>query len=533
MTAETEVRKPIITKIPKRVTRGNSVNMLTPQAKIRAAAYARVSSDRESQEESYQGQCDYYTRYIQNNPDWEFVDLYADEAKSGLTTKRRDGFNRMIEDALAGKIDMIVTKSLSRFSRNTADILNTIRKLTAIGVVFYFEKENIRTDDSKGELFLTIMSSLAQDESRSISENIKVGLKHRMESGKIGVNCGNLYGYEKGDDGEPQIIEDEAVIVRRIYDMYLQGTSATRIAKILTYEGIEPPGKGKQWYQVTVNSILTNERYIGDLLCQKTVVPNFIDKKIVKNDNETGQFYIDDHHVPIIDKESYKTVQELFKTNKAGRKNNSIFAKKTICGECGGVFTPVIWHCGHYSHQKEKWRCGNKYKKNTSKCTTPAVDDDLLQTVFVEAFNIKMRDISSNSEMANMVGDICFDVFSTEDTDGEITKLEMKVDRFRKEIHKVLADPLGEGLEELSANFENTKKELAVQNEERKRLAANCEAVKVFTEAISNREGILTTFDEQLFRDVADCFIVNSDGSIAVRFIDGSEVVVRKEAITE
>jgi DNA invertase Pin-like site-specific DNA recombinase len=534
MTAETEVRKPIITKIPKRVTRGNSVNMLTPQAKTRAAAYARVSSDKDSQEESFQGQCDYYTNFIQKNPDWEFVELYADEAKSGLMTKKRDGFNRMVEDALAGKIDMIVTKSLSRFARNTTDTLNTVRKLTAIGVVFYFEKENIRTDNSTGEVLITILSSLAQEESNSISRNIKLGLQHRMESGKLGVNCGHLYGYEKSEDGKPQIIETEAAVVRRIYEMCLNGYSICKIAKILTDEGIEPPGKGKKWYDVTVKSILHNERYIGDLLCQKTVVPNYLTKEIVRNDNHEAQFYLEDSHIPIIDKDTYKRVQGILGDNKVGKRSPKLFAKRIICGDCGDLFTSVIWHCGHHAYQKEKWRCSGKYKKeNHSKCITPAVDDELLQMVFVEAFNIKMCSITSNMEMAKMLGNACNNVFSTTEVENEIAELDVRMEQLDAEIRALLSDHTAIGLDKLSAEYAAAQAKIAELTEERERCRSNKIEADKFTVEVSKRTGLLTAFDENLFREVADCFIVNADGSVAVRFRDGSEVVVRKEAITE
>ena len=215
--------------------------------KRRAAGYARVSTDSDEQFTSYEAQINYYTRYIKSNQEWEFVSVYTDEGISGTNTKHRVGFNQMIADALSGKIDLIVTKSVSRFARNTVDSLTTIRKLKEHGVEVYFEKENIWTFDSKGELLITIMSSLAQEESRSLSENITWGQRKRFSDGKVSLPYKQFLGYRKGPDGFPEIVEDEAKIVRRIYALFMEGKTSYAIAKALTADGIPTPSGKKKW----------------------------------------------------------------------------------------------------------------------------------------------------------------------------------------------------------------------------------------------------------------------------------------------
>ena len=267
----------------------------------RVAVYARVSTDSEEQLTSYEAQVDYYTKFIRENPDWDFVEVYTDEGISAVNTKHRDGFNRMIRDALAGKIDLIVTKSVSRFARNTVDSLTTIRKLKEAGCECFFQKENIMTFDSKGELLITIMSSLAQEESRSISENVTWGQRKRFSDGKVSIPYGQFLGYRKGADGLPEIVPEDAEVVRRIYRELLQGKSTNAIAAMLTEEGIPTPGKKTVWQRATVESILRNEKYKGSALLQKSFTVDFLTKKTKVNEGEVPQYYVEDSHPAIIE----------------------------------------------------------------------------------------------------------------------------------------------------------------------------------------------------------------------------------------
>ena len=281
-----------VTVIPPTVNPVTHLSKATMQ-KRRVAGYARVSTESDEQFTSYEAQVDYYTRHIKSNPEWEFVEVYTDEGITGTNTKKRDGFNRMIEDAVNGKIDLILTKSVSRFARNTVDSLVTIRQLKEKGVEVYFEKENIYTFDGKGELLLTIMSSLAQEESRSISENVTWGQRKRFADGKVNLPYKQFLGYRKGADGFPEIVPEEAVIVRRIYSRFMEGLTPCAIANELTADGILTPAKKQTWQTSTVESILHNEKYKGAALLQKCFTVDFLTKKKKQNEGEVPQYYVE------------------------------------------------------------------------------------------------------------------------------------------------------------------------------------------------------------------------------------------------
>ena len=362
-------------------------------AKRRVAAYARVSTDSDEQYTSYEAQIDYYTQYIKKREDWEFVKVYTDEGISGTDTKHRDGFNEMINDALDGKIDLIVTKSVSRFARNTVDSLTTIRNLKDKGCECYFEKENIWTFDSKGELLITIMSSLAQEESRSISENVTWGHRKRMADGKFSLAYSTFLGYKKGPNGTPVIDEEEAKIVRLIYRLYLDGKSTVAICKEFNEKGIPTPsGKGK-WSISTVNSILTNEKYKGDALLQKQFTVDFLTKKTKVNEGELPQYYVEGSHPAIIDRDEWDMVQDEVKRrselSRALRSTN-ILSARLICEDCGGFYGPKVWHSTD-KYRKEIWQCNSKYKKEQF-CKTPNMDAETIKSLFIKAYSELMAD---------------------------------------------------------------------------------------------------------------------------------------------
>lgn len=323
--------------IPATLTRFTGIP-ITEQKKRRTAAYARVSTDHEEQLSSYEAQVDYYTTYIKGRDDWEFVCVYTDEGITGTSTKHREGFKQMIADALDGKIDLIITKSVSRFARTTVDSLTTIRELKEHGIEVYFEKENIWTFDGKGELLLTIMSSLAQEESRSISENCTWGQKKRFADGKVTVPFQRFLGYDRGPDGNLVVNREQAAIVQRIYSMFLQGITYNGIAKQLTAEGIPTPGGKENWSVITIKSILSNEKYKGDALLQKSYTVDFLTKKTKVNEGEIPQYYVEDNHEAIIAPDLFEEVQREMAKRGKGRKYRSgvhLFSSRIKCGECG------------------------------------------------------------------------------------------------------------------------------------------------------------------------------------------------------
>jgi DNA invertase Pin-like site-specific DNA recombinase len=315
----------------------------------RVAAYARVSTDHEDQESSLAAQTDFYKKKILEHAGWESAGIFVDDGISGLTTNRREGFNRMIESCLAGHIDLVLTKSISRFARNTVDTVTTIRKLKEKGVGVYFEKENILTLDYKGEFLLTIMSSLAQEESRSISENVKWGQRKRFADGKMSLAYSRFLGYDKGSEKySMEINEAQAKVVRRIFFLFLQGYSSMQIARKLEEENAKPPASEERWWHQTVTSILTNEKYKGDSRLQKSFTVDYLTKKVKKNEGELPQYYVKEGHETIISPWLFDYVQKRMEErsfdNNQRYSGVTVLSSKVICGKCGGTFGPRPWH---------------------------------------------------------------------------------------------------------------------------------------------------------------------------------------------
>ena len=277
------------------------------------AAYCRVSTDQEEQLLSYENQVNYYTKFIKDNPLYTFAGVYADEGISATNTKKREEFNRMIADCREGKIDMIITKSISRFDRNTLDCLNYVRELKELGIGILFEKENINTLDAKGEVLLTILSSLAQDESRSISENSTWGIRRRFETGKHKMSTKRFLGYDTDEKGKLIVNSRQAKIVVRLFQEFLDGKTTDYIKRIFEREGAVNWDGSTKWHATTMNSMLQNEKYKGDALLQKSYTVDFLTKKRAKNAGEVQMYYVEDDHEAIIDPRILECVQLEFK----------------------------------------------------------------------------------------------------------------------------------------------------------------------------------------------------------------------------
>ena len=379
-----------VTTIPASIQKYTAAPIAETRKK-KVAGYARVSTDDEDQQTSYDAQVGYYTDYIKSHAEWEFVKVYTDDGISGTNTKHREGFKTMVADALSGKIDLILTKSVSRFARNTVDSLETIRKLKEKGIEVYFEKENIWTMDSKGELLITIMSSLAQEESRSISENVTWGYRRRFAEGRTSVPYSRFIGYDRkpGKEGGLMVNEEEAKTVRLIYKLFLDGKKYKGIAAELTRRGIRTPAGNEKWCPRTVKSILTNEKYKGDALLQKCFTVDFLTKKQKVNEGEVPQYYVENDHEAIIDPETFDIVQlEVERRKTWGRKfsGQGIFASKIRCGQCGEWYGAKVWHSND-KYRKIIYRCNGKYGKGKAPCTTPHFTEDELKELAVKALN--------------------------------------------------------------------------------------------------------------------------------------------------
>lgn len=326
--------------------------------------------------------------------------IYADEGISATNTKMRKQFNKMIKDCEDGKIDMIITKSISRFARNTLDCLNYVRKLKDLGVGVIFEKENINTLDSKGEVLLTILSSLAQDESRNISENSTWGIRRKFEQGIVHINHKKFLGYDKDEDGNLIINEKQAKVVRRIYKDYLDGKGTYRIARELQEEKV-PNWNGKTiWHETSIRSMLQNEKYKGDALLQKTYTVDFLSKKRAENNGEVPQYYVENNHPTIVDEEEWEAAQLEMKRRKEYGEKHSIqqvdfskvednpFASRVICGECGRSFGRKTWNSTNRKLKRKVWQCSKRYEvKGEVGCRNKHIDDEVLYKAFISAFN--------------------------------------------------------------------------------------------------------------------------------------------------
>ena len=507
-----------------------------PQGSIRkrrVAAYARVSTDLEEQQTSYEAQVDYYTKYIARRPDWEFVDVYTDEGISGTNTKRREGFNRMINDALEGKIDLIITKSISRFARNTVDSLVNIRKLKEHNVECYFEKENINTFDSKGELLITIMSSLAQEESRSISQNVTWGQRKRFADGKVSMPYKTFLGYEKNEDGTIKINEEEAKVVKRIYYQFLRGDSVGKIANDLTKENILTPAGKSEWRKTTVISILQNEKYKGDALLQKKFTVDFLNHKTKKNEGEVPQYYVHDSHPAIITKEDWELVQiELNRRTEMGYTYSfkNPFSGKLICEDCGSYYGKKKWHSGTV-HEKEILQCNFKFKH---KCKTPNLDEEEVKSMFLKAYNemIMRKDIL----ISNLIEAVS-KALDTSSLDKKIEALTNELNDMNKEFELLVKMNTTTQQDqtiwrkkyaELEDIYKNKEVELTSLIEKKNEIKLKISKFNVFIETLKKGE-LITDFDEAIFNFNLEKAIVHKDKSITFKFYSGFETTIKAE----
>ena len=495
--------------------------------KRRVAAYARVSTDSEEQYTSYVAQVSYYTDYIKRNADWEFVEVYTDEGITGTNTKKRDGFNQMIEDALAGKIDLIITKSVSRFARNTVDSLTTIRKLKEHGVEVYFEKENIFTLDSKGELMLTIMSSLAQEESRSISENVTWGKRKQFADGKVSMPYKHFLGYRKGANGEPEIVEEEAEVVRRIYRMFLDGKTPFGIAQALMADSIPTPCGKTKWRTTTILSILSNEKYKGDALLQKTFCTDFLTKKMKVNEGEVPQYYVENSHPAIVSSEMHDLVQQELARRKAQNKQQNgtgIFSGKLICGCCGSAYGSKIWHSND-QYRRVVWRCNAKYK-NQNKCTTPHLTEDEIKTAFISVMNRLIADKKTVIADSKMLVKQLTDCSALE---KEMDQLQVEANIVAEMLRKAIEENAREIIDQDEYNrqydaLELRHKALAEKYEEasleKRRRQFLRDNFRKFISTIKNAD-VVTEFPPEAWTALVETVTVNAKDDIRFNFRNG------------
>lgn len=517
---------PNVTKIPATISRYTAQPIDTP-VKRKVCAYARVSTDSEEQLTSYEAQVSYYTEYIKKHDNWEFIKVYADEGISGCSTKGRIGFLKMVEDALDGKINLIITKSVSRFARNTVDSLSTIRKLKEHNVECYFEKENIWSFDPKCELLLSIIASISQEESRSISENVTWGHRKRMADGKVSVPFSRFLGYDRGEDGNLVINEKEAEIVRLIYRLFLEGLTPYSIARHLTEKGIPTPAGKTKWTDSTVKSILTNEKYKGDALLQKSYTADYLTKKKKVNHGEVPMYYVQDNHEAIISPEIFDAVQhEIERRKNSGSRYSGvdILSAKLICGECGCFYSPKVWHSTD-KYRRIIYQCGHKYRKQ-KRCSTPHFTAEQIQDIFIQAVNGLIENhekVTANlREGMKLISDC--------------TALEQERDRMKEEtvllagmVENIILENAKTAIDQteyrkkydaLSKRYETAKSRYEELEQQISEFQARVREMERFISSISKQKP-LTEFDEALWGGLLESITVYSTEDIRIKFRDG------------
>ena len=519
-----------VTTIP--ATRNRfTADPISSRKKRKVAGYARVSTDMEDQQTSYAAQCDYYTNYIQSREDWEFARLYSDEGISATSTRHRSGFNQMVEDALAGRIDLIITKSVSRFARNTVDSLSTIRRLKENGCECYFEKENIWTFDSKGELLITIMSSLAQEESRSISENCTWGQRKRFADGKVTVPFKRFLGYDRGEDGNLVINEEQAETVRRIYGLFLQGRSPHAIAKLLTAEGIPSPGGKESWSSSTVKSILTNEKYKGDALLQKVYTVDFLTKQKKVNEGEVPQYYVENNHQAIISPSVFEEAQHQMAARHSGKNRASstgVFSGRIKCADCGGWYGSKVWH-SNSKYRKTIWQCNHKFDGG-EKCGTPHLDEETIKQLFLKAANAIFEEKDGVREDYDSIKDT---LFGTSELEAERLRLQEEMNVVAELIQQCIAENarIAQNQAEyekryhaLAERFDRAKARLSEVEDGIVAKQAQREMMQNLVDTLERMPDAVDSFDEGAWYALVDHATVYGRDDVRFTFKNGMEI---------
>ncbi len=514
-----------LTKLP-----NNSLN------KRRVAAYARVSTEQEEQANSYEAQVDYYKNMITKRPEWTLVDIYTDKGISGTNLKHRDGFNKMIADARAGLIDLIVTKSVSRFARNTLDTISLTRELKSKGVEIFFEEQNVYTFDSNGELMLTILASMAQEESRNISENVKWGKKKKAVDGYSQVGYSNFLGYDKHEDAKIglKINEEEAKIVRFIYREFLKGKSVVTICRMLEAQGIKTPGHKDKWRPTTVTSILKNEKYKGDCEMQKTYVKNFLDHVAVKNRGELEKIYVEDHHEPIVSKDHWQMVQLEFERRgklAQGYNSSNEFSCKLICGDCGSYYGAKVLHSTD-KYRCVKYRCNKKYASGHN-CKTPFVTDEEVKEKFILAYN---EFIGNREQLVEDCKEMIQVLDNTSELETKIAELNQKAEDIVVLVKNLIEQNSTEALnqDEFQKKYDsydlehkNIINEIEAVSLEIEKKKCQAKYLQAFIEDLSSRPNVLEAYDEDVWCYLIDKAIVNRDSSITFQFRNGKEITIK------
>lgn len=519
------------------------VQSQTVRRQLRVAAYCRVSTDDEEQLTSYEAQQHYYTDKIMTNHEWTMAGIFADEGITGTSARKRPEFLKMIRQCRQKKIDVILTKSISRFARNTVDCLHYIRLLKELGIAVIFEKENINTLESDSEILITLLGAFAQSESESISANVRWGKRQAMREGKVSIQYEKLYGFQRGEDRKPEIIPEQAKVVAEIYRRYLAGASYRMIQDWLREKQI-PNKSGKlEWSIHGIRNILTNEKYCGDVLCQKTFTQDCISKKVVRNTGQLPMYLIQNHHEGIVDRKTFDAVQTEMARRNAGKSPSKKTAptgrttytskyslsERLVCGECGTLYRRCTWT--NRGKKRVVWRCVSRLDYGTKYChESPSLDEKRLQKAILTALSSVMS--QKDTLIGRITGAMEVELAPVPNKSLSLADIEQRLDEISAETRKIVAKVAQEGSSE---NYTDRLKALVDEAATLKKERTDIQARdQTNSQALQRMEDVatvlaqepveLTQWDESLIRQLVDTVKVISAEKIVVYLRDGQEI---------
>lgn len=511
---------------------------------LRVAAYCRVSTDDEEQLTSYEAQKNYYTDKIMTNKEWTMAGIFADEGITGTSARKRPEFLRMIRQCKQGKIDIVLTKSISRFARNTVDCLNYVRALKELGIAVIFEKENMNTLEVDSEILITMLGAFAQSESESISANVRWGIRQAMKEGKATIQYKYLYGYRKGDDSKPEIIPDQAEVVRKIYDLFLSGTPVRGIQEYLNANSVPNINGESKWARSAIDSILTNEKYCGDVLLQKTYIDDCINKKVKKNTGQLPMYLVQSHHEGIISRETFDAAQAELARRSAGKspsKKNAptgrsrysskyALSDRLYCGECGTRYQRCTWR-NRDGSKRIVWRCVSRVDYGNKYChDSPTLDEEPLHRAILAAINSAVKD--KDNIVYNLKAAMEKELAPAAGQQLSLSEIDNRLEQLNTEFSKVLAEASESGNQAAySDRFRDIMQhqtELKAQRNEIQRMLAESGKAAAHIEqcrqAAETTPSAITEWDEALIRQVVESVTVETGSEIIVALKSGASI---------
>lgn len=520
----------------------------TVKRQLRVAAYCRVSTDDEEQLTSYEAQQNYYTDKIMTNRDWTMAGIFADEGITGTSARKRPEFLRMIRMCKQKKIDIVLTKSISRFARNTVDCLNYIRALRALGIAVIFEKENINTLEADSEILITMLGAFAQSESESISANVRWGKRQAMREGKANIQYDRLYAYKKGDDGNPRVIPEQAEVVRSIYHQYLTGASLRMIKERLESEQILNVAGNPQWTITAIRGILTNEKYCGDVLLQKTYISDCISRKVIRNTGQLPMYLLQNHHDGIVERKTFDAVQTEMARRNAGKspsKKNAptgltsyaskyALSERLVCGECGTLYRRCTWSKG--GKKRVVWRCVSRLDYGTKYChDSPTLDEEPLQRTILAAINSVMS--KKDTLIRQIISAMELEIAPVPGENMSLADIEHRLGELNDQTRKLVAEAARSEdstaytsqLRAIMNEAAELKEKRAFIQERRQNDALAAHRIEAATLALGQATAYINQWDETIIRQLVDTVKVHSAEKITV-FLRG-DIQVEQDMI--